>query len=169
MMHGHEKSDSVIVAAKPANKVVRPAVEQSAMEPAAAELVEPRTETKGNAGWQSTHRTQCRVRVSQALDRIRQVTAVLTRGRSRMRESCMYGSVRGAASNGGPYRDRRQASSFTAATPRMPLQRRARLARFFRVREGRGGCCCTRSQYRTSSGPLTNHANSAPNRNACSG
>ena len=50
MMHGHEKSDSVIVAAKPANKVVRPAVEQSAMEPAAAELVEPRTETKGNAG-----------------------------------------------------------------------------------------------------------------------
>jgi RNA-directed DNA polymerase len=81
MMHGHEKSDSVIVAAKPANKVVRPAVEQSAMEPAAAELVEPRTETKGNAGWQSTHRTQCRVRVSQALDRIRQVTAVLTRGR----------------------------------------------------------------------------------------
>jgi hypothetical protein len=105
MMHGHEKSDSVIVAAKPANKVVRPAVEQSAMEPAAAELVEPRTETKGNAGWQSTHRTQCRVRVSQALDRIRQVTAVLTRGRSRMRESCMYGSVRGASGNGRPYHD----------------------------------------------------------------
>ena len=30
MMHGHEKSDSVIVAAKPVNKVARPAVEQSA-------------------------------------------------------------------------------------------------------------------------------------------
>jgi hypothetical protein len=42
MMHGHEKSDSVIVAAKPANKVARPAVEQSAAEPATAEPVEPR-------------------------------------------------------------------------------------------------------------------------------
>ena len=68
MMHGHEKSSSVIVAAKPTNKVARPAVEQSAMEPAAAELVEPRTETKGNAGQQSTHRAQYRVRVSQTLD-----------------------------------------------------------------------------------------------------
>src|SRR5213082_857927 len=29
----------------------------------------------------------------------------MTRGRSRMRESCMYGSVRGAPSNGRPYRD----------------------------------------------------------------
>jgi hypothetical protein len=25
-----------------------------------------------------------------------------------MRESCKYGSVRGASSNGGPYRDRRE-------------------------------------------------------------
>src|SRR6516162_981203 len=44
MMHGHEKSDSVIVAAKPANKA-----EQSAAEP-----VEPRAGTKGNASQQST-------------------------------------------------------------------------------------------------------------------
>ena len=44
MMHGPEKSDSVIVAVKPTNKA-----EQSA-----AELVEPRTGTKGNAGQQST-------------------------------------------------------------------------------------------------------------------
>src|SRR6266568_1703388 len=29
----------------------------------------------------------------------------MTRGRSRMRESCTYGSVRGALSNGRPYRD----------------------------------------------------------------
>src|SRR6516164_4130489 len=49
MMHGHEKSDSVIVAAKPANKVAHPAVEQSAAEPTTAEPVEPRAETKGNA------------------------------------------------------------------------------------------------------------------------
>jgi hypothetical protein len=34
--------------------------------------------------------------------------AVDTRGGSRMRESCTYGSVRGAPSNGRPYRDRRE-------------------------------------------------------------
>ena len=73
MMHGHEKSDSVIVAAKPANKVARPDAEQSAAEPVAAEPVEPRTETKGNAGQQSTCRAQSRVSVSQALERIRKV------------------------------------------------------------------------------------------------
>src|ERR1700716_957901 len=96
MMHGHEKSASVIVAVKPTNKAER----------SAAEPVEPRAEAKGNAGQQGTHRTQCRASVSQALDRIRQAFAVVTRGGSRMRESCMYGSVRGAPSNGRPYRDR---------------------------------------------------------------
>ena len=40
MMHEPVKSDSVVVAGKPANTA-----EQSATEP-----VEPRTETKGNAG-----------------------------------------------------------------------------------------------------------------------
>jgi RNA-directed DNA polymerase len=73
MMHGHEKSDSVIVAAKPVNKVAHPAVEQSAAEPATAEPVEPRAETKGNAGQQSTCRAQSRISVSQALERIRKV------------------------------------------------------------------------------------------------
>src|SRR3954471_14535802 len=73
MMHGHEKSDSVIVAAKPVNKVARPAVEQSAAEPTTAEPVEPRAETKGNANQQSTHRAQSRASVSQALERIRKV------------------------------------------------------------------------------------------------
>ena len=96
MMHGPEKSDLVIVAVKPVNKA-----EQSGAEP-----VEPRTGTKGNAARQSTHRTQCRARVSQTLDRMRQAFAVWTRGRSRMRESRTYGSVRGALSNERPYRDR---------------------------------------------------------------
>jgi len=50
MMHGPEKSDSVGVAVKPMNKA-----EQSV-----AELVEPRTGTKGNAGQQSTRRAQDR-------------------------------------------------------------------------------------------------------------
>ena len=71
MMHGHEKSDSVIVAAKPANKVAHPVVEQSMMGPAAAEPVERRAETKGNADQQSTCRTQSRASVTQALERIR--------------------------------------------------------------------------------------------------
>jgi hypothetical protein len=108
MMHGHEKSDFAIVAVKPANKVARPVAEQSAAEPAAAEPVERRAETKGNASQQSTCRTQSRISVSQALERIRQAFAVMTRGRSRMRESRMYGSVRGASGNGRPYRDRRE-------------------------------------------------------------
>ncbi len=73
MMHGHEKSDSVIVAGKPANKVEQPAAERSAAEPTAAEPVERRAETKGNAGQQSTCRAQSRVSVSQALERIRKV------------------------------------------------------------------------------------------------
>ena len=61
MMHDREKSDSVIVAVKPTNKAAQ----------AVAEPVEPRTGTKRNAGGQSTHRTQGRVRVSQALGRVR--------------------------------------------------------------------------------------------------
>src|SRR5215216_8109135 len=60
-MHGGGKSDEAIVAVKPAN-----AAEQSA-----AELVEPRAEAKGNAARQSTYRTQRRVDVSPAPDRIR--------------------------------------------------------------------------------------------------
>jgi hypothetical protein len=96
MMHGHEKSDSVIVAVKPANKAMYPAAEQSAMEPVAAEPVEPRTGTKGNANQQSTCRTQSRISVSQALECMRQAIAVWTRGGSRMRESRTSGSVRGA-------------------------------------------------------------------------
>ena len=53
MMHGHEKSDSAIVAVKPTNKALH----------SAAEPVEP--ETKGNVGQQSTRRTQSRISVSQ--------------------------------------------------------------------------------------------------------
>src|SRR6266849_1889813 len=59
MMHGCEKSDSAIVAGKPTNKAVS----------TAAEPAEPRAGTKGNASQQSTLRTQCRKRVSQALER----------------------------------------------------------------------------------------------------
>src|SRR6266545_1516275 len=96
MMHGPEKSDLAIVAGKPANNVASPVVEQSAEESAAAESVERRAGTKGNADRQSTHWTQRQARVSQAPDCMRQLLAVWTRGGSRMRESRTYGSVRGA-------------------------------------------------------------------------
>jgi RNA-directed DNA polymerase len=73
MMYGGGKSDSAIVAVKPANKAEPSAAERSAAESTAAEPVEPRAGTKGNADQQSTCRTQGRVSVSQALERIRQV------------------------------------------------------------------------------------------------
>ncbi len=62
MMHGGGKSDSAIGAVKPANKAER----------SAAELVEQRAGTEGNADQQSTRRAQDRASVSQALERIRQ-------------------------------------------------------------------------------------------------
>src|SRR3954447_26974627 len=61
MMHKPEKSDSVVVAVNPTNKAER----------TAAELVEPRTWTKGNADQQRTRRAQDRESVSQALERVR--------------------------------------------------------------------------------------------------
>ena len=67
MMHGHEKSDSAIVAGKPTNKAVS----------TAAEPVERRVEAKGNASQQSTRRTQSRVSVSHALERVRQTVKAL--------------------------------------------------------------------------------------------
>jgi RNA-directed DNA polymerase len=63
MMYGHEKSDPAIVAVKPANKAER----------SAAELVEPRAGTKGNAGQLSTRWTQSQLSVSQVLARIRRI------------------------------------------------------------------------------------------------
>src|SRR6266496_1676860 len=65
MMHAREKSDSAIVAGKPTNKAER----------SAAEPVEPRAETKGNANQQSTHRTQSRASVTQALERVRKAAS----------------------------------------------------------------------------------------------
>ena len=61
MMHGHEKSDSAIVATKPPNNAGRPA----------AEAVERRAEAEDNANRCCTCRTQGRESVSLARERVR--------------------------------------------------------------------------------------------------
>jgi hypothetical protein len=82
VMHEPEKSDSVVVAEKPTNKAER----------SAAEPVEPRAETKGNAGQQSTRRAQDRASVSQALERVRQA--------ARQRKKERFGQVRALGGSG---------------------------------------------------------------------
>lgn len=62
MMSGREKSDSAIVAMKPANNVGNPATE----------WVERRAGTKGNTGQSNTCRAQNRASVPQGLERVRQ-------------------------------------------------------------------------------------------------
>jgi RNA-directed DNA polymerase len=76
MMHGHGKSHSAIVAEKPTNNA----------ESSAAEPVERRAGTEGNAGHQSTCRAQNRESVTQELDRIRQVA----RQRKKERFTCLH-------------------------------------------------------------------------------
>ena len=99
MMHEPEKSDSAVVATKPANKAGR-----SATEP-----VERRAGPRGTAVQQSMCRAQYRVSMSQALGRVREAAALrglspITQGKSRMREFRSYGSVRGARGDLRPYR-----------------------------------------------------------------
>jgi hypothetical protein len=96
MMHEREKSGLAVVAMKPTNKAER----------SAAELGEPRAGAEGNVGQHSTDRARNRATVSPGLERIRQVSPLNTQGGSRMRESRLYGSVRGALRNERPYRDR---------------------------------------------------------------
>jgi hypothetical protein len=67
-MHEREKSVPAIGAGKPTNKTAD-----------AAEPVEQRAGAKGNASEQSTHRTQGRERVSQALERVRKAARLRER------------------------------------------------------------------------------------------
>ena len=71
MMNGPEKSDLAIVAGKPANKA-----EQSV-----AESVERRAGAKGNTHQHNTYWTQSEARVTNALERIRRLVPLPTRGR----------------------------------------------------------------------------------------
>ena len=62
MTHGHEKSGPAVVAVKPANEAER----------SGSESAEPRAGAEGNAGQQSTRRTQDRESVTEGLERVRQ-------------------------------------------------------------------------------------------------
>jgi hypothetical protein len=94
MMHGHEKSDLVIVAMKPANKARKAhcggicgggrsgvggakgggqVTAEASAGVVVAVSVERRAGAKGNTHQQSTYWTPSQVRVSQALARIRQL------------------------------------------------------------------------------------------------
>ena len=72
MMHGREKSDPTVVATKPSNKACVSCKASAAEGGSAAEMVEPRVGTEGNADQRSTLRTQGRDSVTQGLGRIRQ-------------------------------------------------------------------------------------------------
>ncbi len=93
MMNGREKSDGLIVPAKPRNNAGR----------LAADAVEGRGPTEGNSSQQNASQTQCRMSASNALERVRQSLASgwpmasQTQGKSRMPQYGTSGSVRGAA------------------------------------------------------------------------
>jgi hypothetical protein len=101
MMYELKKSDSLVVPMKSANKTGL----------LVAESMEGSGGIARNAELQSTVRTLRRLsRVPSARPHTWAVNsgpASSTRDRSRMREFRTYGSVRGAPSNGRPYRDNR--------------------------------------------------------------
>src|SRR5947209_13212449 len=118
MMHGHEKSDSAIVAGKPTNKAGS----------TAAEPVERRVEAKGNASQQSTRRTQSRVSVSQALERIRQTAtknALPSRAEFDARGRAREGE-QGTGVGGSPMKRWRDLCRRATAQARGPRRRRWR-------------------------------------------
>jgi hypothetical protein len=108
MKHKQEKSDPSTVAERPANKPGQPG----------AESAEPREGTEGNTGKQHTYRTLRRIkRVPEARLCTRSCSwdsSFTTRGGSPVRESRPPGSVRGASSDGCPYRDSREPEVTTA-------------------------------------------------------
>ena len=86
MMYGMKKSDEAIVPLKAANKGAQ----------APAESPEGRASTKGNSRDQSTHRTQGRDGVLQAVERIRQAaTRAVCRQPPKVGAVCVNAHVRG--------------------------------------------------------------------------
>jgi len=131
MMYELKKSDSLVVPMKSANKTGL----------LVAESMEGSGGIARNAELQSTVRTLRRLsRVPSARPHTWAVNsgpASSTRDRSRMREFRTYGSVRGAPSNGRPYRDNRLVAAVRARFARRPFaiaQTRNRLCLRLRVR-----------------------------------
>ena len=98
MMHGHEKSDSVIVAVKPANKAERDPLRSRWSQGRGPRGMRA---SKARAGLRAGH--ACHRRWN-AYGNVKTALPSHTRGGSRMRESRTYGSVRGARANARPYR-----------------------------------------------------------------
>src|SRR6202040_3631301 len=109
MMHGHEKSDSAIVAMKPPNKAGRPGSGGGGAKGGGQGEREPMPHVPdtvpGKRVTDAGARTEGRGQPSNI------------RGGSRMQESCPYGSVRGAPSNGCPYRNRQIVSGSAPVRP----------------------------------------------------
>src|SRR5712691_5586071 len=98
-MHGRGKSDSAIVAVKPTNKGGAIRRGAGGAKGGGQGECEPAKHATGRSTGQACHRRWG------AYDTPRKRSTGWTRGRSRVRESRMHGSVRGALSNERPYRD----------------------------------------------------------------
>src|SRR5206468_6318580 len=106
------------VAVKPANKAKKSTAEASAGE-VAAEPVERRAGTKGNAGQQSTCRAQSRISVSQALERIRQFAVIHPRWEPYAGKPHVRFCAGGVRLNARPYRYKGASSSRCSAARRL--------------------------------------------------
>src|SRR5260221_12169721 len=102
-MHSSGESDGAVVPMKPSNKATGQA-------PGAAERVEGRAPTKENVQQARAVPAQHGAAASQGLKGVRKVAKssalpLPIQGKSRMRQSRSYGSVRGVRGNSHPYRD----------------------------------------------------------------
>ena len=116
MMHGREKSDSVIVAVKSPNKTGEPAAE--AMERRAATVIVAAQASNARAGHRAgkaCHRRRSAYGRPQGF-------AVTIRGGSRMRESRTSGSGRGDQGNLVPYRHRATSPLISVIQARLTFQ-----------------------------------------------
>jgi hypothetical protein len=116
MMNDHEKSDFAIVAGKPTNKAGA----------TAAEPVEPRAGTTRNTDEQAHTGLRAGSVCPRRSDVYGKPMPSDTQGRSRMRETRSYGSVRGAAGNSRPYREPRSKAERLSRSNCLPVYPRTR-------------------------------------------
>src|SRR3989442_3675477 len=124
-MHSSGESDGAIVPMKPSNKATGQA-------PGAAERVEGRAPTKENVQQARAVPAQHGAAASQGLKGVRKVASALPlpiQGKSRMRQSRSYGSVRGVRGNSHPYRDIVFCGLSCSQTDRLPTSEERRQPR----------------------------------------